>query len=67
MAKIINKKSTMKFGVKYEYISLDENISFVCDKCLRPKIVKKYVEYVNQNGEIKRICNSCYSNICQGK
>lgn len=67
MARIINKKRTIKYGVEYEYVSLDESISFICDKCLKPKIVKKYAIYVNNNGELKRICNSCYSNACQGK
>lgn len=67
MARIINAKHTKKHGVEYEYISLDESISFICDKCLKPKIAKKYATYINNHGETKRICNACYSNVCQGK
>lgn len=67
MAKILNKKNTIINGIQYQYISLDESIDFVCDKCLKAKVVKKYAEYENKNHEVKRICNSCYSNVCQGK
>ena len=57
----------MNVRMLYQYISLDESIDFVCDKCLKAKVVKKYAEYENKNHEVKRICNSCYSNVCQGK
>ena len=60
------RKQVIK-GIEYTYVSTDENIEFICDRCLRPKISKKYVEYVAENGKKKRICNGCYGTICSIK
>lgn len=64
---IIKEKKAVIFNKEYNYISLDNRIDFVCDRCLKAKKIKKYAEFIDDKGEIKRVCNACYSNICQGK
>ena len=63
---IKTKKNTIN-GIEYKYLAYDEQMNLICDKCLKPKIVKRFAEYKDANGNIKRICNACYSNVCQNK
>ena len=64
---IVNSKKVMIRGIEYTYISCDQSEDFVCDRCLKVKVGKKYANFVDKNGKTKKICNACYSNICQGK
>ena len=50
-------------GVEYNYISKEESVEFICSRCSKRKIARKYAEYYS-NGEKKRICNVCYGNLC---
>lgn len=49
-------------NIEFEYIKLEESIEFICDRCGKRKIAKKYGRY-SKNGEDKKICNACYGNL----
>ena len=49
-------------NIEFEYVKLKENIEFICDRCGKRKIAKKYARYT-KNGENKIICNACYGNL----
>ena len=43
-------------NIEFEYIKLEESIEFICDRCGKRKIAKKYGQY-SKCGENKKICN----------
>ena len=49
-------------NTEFEYIKLEESIEFICDRCGKRKIAKKYAQYI-KNGENKKVCNACYGNL----
>lgn len=49
-------------NIEFEYIKLEESIEFICDRCGKRKIAKKYGQY-SKCGENKKICNACYGNL----
>ena len=51
---------------EFKYIKLEESIEFICDRCGKRKISKKYAQY-SKNGENKKICNACYGNLLSRK
>lgn len=40
-------------NIEFEYIKLEESIEFICDRCGKRKIAKKYGQY-SKNGEDKK-------------
>lgn len=62
----MKKKTVVKNGVTYDFISEDQSIKFVCDICKKEKTSKKYAEYRDIGMHVIRICNACYGwKICQ--
>lgn len=53
-------------NIDFEYIKLDENIEFICDRCGKRKISKKYAQFT-KNGAYLKICNACYGNLLSKK
>lgn len=62
------KKQLSINGSVCEYVKLDEKIEFVCNRCGKKKIVRKYAQY-QVDGVTKKLCNGCYGNLLskQGK
>ena len=62
----MQKKTVVKNGVAYDYISEDASIKFVCDICKKEKISKKHIKYRDENLNEVHICNACYGwKVCQ--
>lgn len=55
------KKQLVIKGNVCEYVKLDSSIEFVCSRCKKRKISKKYAQY-QVNGVTKKLCNACYGN-----
>jgi hypothetical protein len=49
-------------GVVYDFVSLEQPVEFVCDRCLKPKKAKKHFEYESGTGK-KWICNGCFGEL----
>jgi len=43
-----------------------DNQTFVCDRCLRAKMAKIQVDWVDVHGRAKSICNGCYGRLVSG-
>lgn len=50
-------------NVLYTYVALNESIEFICARCKKRKISKKYAEYVTPGGKKAKICNGCYGRL----
>lgn len=61
------KKESKVDNILYRYMSSDICIKYICARCNREKISKKYAEYSDINGNIKRICNGCYGFLLSNK
>lgn len=48
---------------KFTYRKHDSSQEFVCDKCLEPKVSKNKIEWIDNTGKERIICNKCYSKI----
>ncbi len=49
-----------------EYIKLDETVEFICHRCQKRKIAKKYAQYT-YNDETVKLCNGCYGRLMSEK
>ncbi len=49
-------------GNNCEYIKLDNNIEFICCRCHKRKIARKYAQF-QENGEMRKLCNGCYGKL----
>lgn len=57
------KRKTVTIGNQlYDYISLDESIEFICGRCNRRKISKKYATPTTGSQSVK-ICNGCFGKL----
>lgn len=62
----MKKKTVVKSGISYDFISEEKSIKFICDICKKEKTSKKYVEFHDDNMLVARICNACYGwKVCQ--
>ncbi len=50
-------------GNECEYVKLEKSIEFICNRCKKKKIARKYAQYQAKDGTIKKLCNACYGNI----
>lgn len=49
-------------GSECEYIKLEKSIEFLCSRCKKKKISKKYAQY-QIGGVTKKLCNGCYGSM----
>lgn len=57
--KTVNRRKYGKFTIS----RYPESQNFMCDRCLKPKIAKIVVTWVNLSNESKTICNACYGRL----
>lgn len=53
-------------GAKCVYIKQEESIEFICARCKRRKISKKYIQIMG-GSKNQYICNACYGNLLSKK
>ena len=58
----IKRKTVILGDVSYDYISLDESIEFICSRCNRRKISKKYATPTIKSPSVK-LCNGCFGKL----
>ena len=56
------KKQLVIKGKVCEYVKLDEKVEFICNRCKKRKIARKYAQY-QLDGVIKKLCNGCYGSM----
>lgn len=56
------KKQLIINGDVCEYIKTEESIEFICNRCKKRKVARKYAQY-QSDGTVKKICNACYGNL----
>ena len=58
----VKRKTVIIGGTSYDYVSLDESIEFICRRCSKRKISKKYATPTVSSPSI-RLCNGCFGKL----
>jgi len=59
----VREKTVVGDAGTFLYRRNDCSQEFVCERCLNPKIAKIVVQWTDQAGRRKTICNGCYGRL----